>query len=60
MENFRNIHRELTFEDLRIHYYTGRSYFISGEGRNKVFGYRHGVMTNIGDLSENEWARLAK
>lgn len=60
MENIRNTHRELTFEDLRIHYYTGRSYLISGEGRNKVFGYRHGVMTNIGDLSENEWARLAK
>ncbi len=60
MENIRNTHRELTFEDLRIHYYTGRSYLISGEGRNKVFGYRHGVMTNIGDLTENEWARLSK
>ena len=60
MENIRNTHRELTFEDLRIHYYTGQSYLISGEGRNKVFGYRHGVMTNIGDLTENEWARLSK
>ena len=60
MENIRNTHRELTFEDLRSHYYTGRSYLISGEGRNKVFGYRHGVMTNIGDLTENEWARLSK
>ena len=43
-----------------IHYYTGRSYLISGEGRDKVFGYRHGVMTDIGDLPEAEWTRLAK
>ena len=59
MKNIGNTHRELTFADLRIHYYTGQSYLISGEGRNKVFGYRHGVMTNIGDLSEDEWTRLA-
>ena len=60
MENIENVHRELTFADLRIHYYTGQSYLISGEGRNKVFGYRHGVMTDIGDLPEDEWARLAR
>jgi hypothetical protein len=60
MDSIGNAEHALTFADLRIHYYTGQSYLISGEGRNKVFGYRHGVMTDIGDLTEDEWARLAK
>ena len=45
MDNIWNTEHALTFADLRVHYYTGRSYLISGEGRDKVFGYRHGVMT---------------
>ena len=48
MDNIGNTEHALTFADLRVHYYTGRSYLISGEGRDKVFGYRHGVMTDIG------------
>lgn len=60
VENIRITHRELTFGDIHIHYHTGRSHLISSEGRNKVFGYRHGVMTDIGDLSEDEWTRMAK
>ena len=60
MDNIGNTEHALTFADLRVHYYTGRSYLISGEGRDKVFGYRHGVMTDIGDLPEAEWTRLAK
>lgn len=60
MGNIGNAEHALTFADLRVHYYTGRSYLISGEGRDKVFGYRHGVMTDIGDLPEAEWTRLAK
>ena len=47
MDNIGNTEHALTFADLRVHYYTGRSYLISGEGRDKVFGYRHGVMTDI-------------
>lgn len=54
MDNIGNTEHALTFAALRVHYYTGRSYLISGEGRNKVFGYRHGVMTDIGDLPEAE------
>ena len=60
MDNIGNTEHALTFAALRVHYYTGRSCLISGEGRNKVFGYRHGVMTDIGDLPEAEWTRLAK
>ena len=39
MDNIGNTEHALTFADLRVHYYTGRSYLISGEGRNKVFVY---------------------
>ncbi len=60
MDNIGNTGHELSFVDLRVHYYTGRSCLLSGEDRNKVFGYRHGVMTDIGDLPEDEWTRLAK
>ena len=51
MDNIGNTEHALTFADLRVHYYTGRSYLISGEGRDKV-------MTDIGDLPEAEWTRL--
>lgn len=40
MDNIGNTEHALTFAALRVHYYTGRSCLISGEGRNKVFGYR--------------------
>ena len=33
MDNIGNTEHALTFADLRVHYYTGRSYLISGEGR---------------------------
>lgn len=49
---------ELTFEDLREHFGTGRAYIKSGTGRDRVYGYRSGVMTNIGDIEESEWAEL--
>lgn len=60
MDNVGNTDHELTFADLRVHYYTGRSYLVSGEGRNKVVSYRSGVMTDIGDITDTEWIRLTK
>lgn len=48
----------LTFCDLRFRYRTGRSYLISGSGRSKSHGYRHGVMCALGDLEQSEWIRL--
>lgn len=47
--------RESRFAELRLHYRTGRSYLIRGSGRNKVFGYRNGVMTDLGDLELSDW-----
>ena len=39
---------KLTFEDLRCHFGTGRSYVISGTGRDRKTGYRTGVQTDVG------------
>lgn len=60
METHKKPIEEITFSDLRPHYQTGRAVHISGTGRDKVFGYRHGVMTDCGDLERAEWMRQAK
>ena len=49
---------ELKFSDLRVHYGTGRSIHVSGTGRDKKFRYRHGAMTDLGDLEISEWNSL--
>ena len=51
---------KITFADLRVHYGTGRAILVSGTGRDKVCRYRHGVMTDLGDLDPAEWVKLAK
>ncbi|MFR9200129.1 MAG: hypothetical protein ACLVML_04820 [Candidatus Gastranaerophilaceae bacterium] len=52
--------RPLTFSDLRAHYGTGRAYLISQKGREKKYGYRKGIQTDIGDLEVSEWKRLVR
>lgn len=44
-----------SFSELQWHYMTGRSYVVSGTGRNRVMGYRHGVMCDLGDLELSDW-----
>ncbi len=51
---------ELTFEDLRCQYQNGRALFLSGEGRNRVYGYRNGVQCKLGDIDRDEWIRMVK
>lgn len=51
---------KLSCDDLRVHHWTGRSIWLSGTGKNKVFQYRNGVMTNLGDLEISEWLELAQ
>jgi hypothetical protein len=51
---------DLTFSDVRIRYRTGRSFRISQSGREKKYGYRHGVMTALGDLDFPEWERMVR
>lgn len=51
---------KLTFEDLRCHFRTGRSYVISGTGRDRKTGYRTGIQTDVGDIEVSEWKMLMK
>ena len=41
---------KLTHADLRAHYGTGQAVLLSGSGRDKKYGYRNGIQTNIGDI----------
>lgn len=49
---------DLTFDNLRYQYGTGRAYTISGAGRNRVTGYRTGVQTKLGDIEISNWMAL--
>lgn len=51
---------DLSYADLRCHYQTGRSYVVSGEGRNRVYGYRTGVLCNLGDIEQKDWCEMVK
>ena len=51
---------ELKIEDIRFMYGTGRAIYISGTGRDKVYDYRNGCMTKIGDIEEGEWLSLMR
>lgn len=51
---------EIKVEDVRFMYGTGRAIYISGTGRDKVYDYRNGCMTKIGDIEEGEWISLMK
>lgn len=54
------VQNDIAFEDLRVHYNTGRSYTISGSGRNRVMGYRTGMWCNLGDIELSEWKTMAR
>lgn len=49
---------DLCYSDLAVRYHTGRSTVITGSGRNRVTGYRTGVMTELGDLELSVWQKL--
>ena len=51
---------ETDFTDLCCHYQTGRSYTVSGEGKNRVYGYRNGIQCNLGDIEKSEWCQMVK
>lgn len=51
---------KITFEGLRCHYQAGRSYVVSGEGRNRIYGYRHGIQCNLGDIERSEWMQMVR
>ena len=49
----------LTRKDLSVHYSTGQS-TSTGYGRDKVHHYRFGYMTNLGNIEQGEWRKLAE
>lgn len=51
---------QLTFSDIRIMYGTGRSTLVSGSGRDKVYKYRLGYQTKIGNIKGDIWMILAE
>ena len=51
---------EFTFLDLRCRFQTGRSFVVSGKGRNRIYGYRNGVQCALGDLERSKWCELAR
>ena len=50
----------VTFEDLSVHFFTGRSNLLSGSGRDKKYSYRSGVMTDVGDIEISRWRELVR
>ena len=50
----------LTFAQIRLRYYTGKSYVIFGSGRDRKCGYRQGCMTEIGDIEIFRWRELVQ
>lgn len=50
--------QKLTFAQVCLKYHTGRSYVISGSGRNRKLGYRQGCKTEIGDIELSQWREL--
>ena len=51
---------ELSFAALRCRFQTVRSYDVSGTGRNRIYGYRNGVMCQLGDIERSDWIQMVK
>ncbi len=60
MNEHKKAEEDLTFEDIRIHFFTGQAILVSGEGRNKTYRYRNGVATNVGDIQADEWGHIVR
>ena len=50
----------LTYESIRFRTHTDRAFLMSDRDFKKKYGYRHGIQTPIGDISENLWYELMR
>ena len=57
-EELKSILDTVTFEQLRHMYGTGRSFTERNSQGDKKTHYRHGVMTEIGDIEVSVWMRV--
>ena len=60
IDNRSDLPKELNYEALRFHTYTGRAFVMSCRNHEKKYGYRHGVETPIGDVEKSLWGELMK
>ena len=60
MDSEIRIPEELTYDDIRVQYGTGRYVRTSGSGRNAQGYYRTGFMTKIGDFDDETWRVYAE
>ena len=51
---------DLSFSDLRVHFFTGVSVRKLGDQHSKSSGYRNGIMTGLGDLEYPVWETLIR
>lgn len=51
---------QLTHKDLHAHFSTGQSILLSGSGRDKKYGYRNGIQTDLGDIRNDVWLDLVR
>lgn len=51
---------QLTHKDLTVHFNTGESILLSGSGRDKKYGYRNGIQTDLGDIRDDVWCELVR
>lgn len=51
---------QLTHKDLHAHFSTGQSILLSGSGRDKKYGYRNGIQTDLGDIRDDVWRELVR
>ena len=51
---------QLTHKDLHAHFSTGQSILLSGSGRDKKYGYRNGIQTDLGDIRKDVWLDLVR
>ena len=51
---------DTSIADLRCRFQTGRSHVVSGTGRNRIYGYRTGVMCKLGDIERSDWIQMVK
>ncbi len=50
----------ITYEDIRLMYHTGKFIRDFGSQDKKAGKYRIGVMTKLGDIEEKDWIRYAE
>ena len=50
----------IKLEDLRYYYMTGQPFLTSKMGEPKKYGFRSGVMTELGDIEKAVWIKAAE